>query len=74
MEVLIVIWVLAGIVHFVYDWILGEYSLNKFKHLMTPFEFVLNFVFQLLLVVLGGPVWLAYTLYKAWKDNQPFTP
>ena len=74
MEVLIWLWALAGVGHFVYDWFKGEDSLREAKTFLPTGEFLINFVLNFVVFVLGGPAWFAYTLYKKWKDNQPFTP
>lgn len=74
MEILIWLWALTGVGHFVYDWFKGEDSLREAKTFLPTGEFLINFVLNFVVFVLGGPVWFAYTLYKVWKGNQPFTP
>jgi asparagine N-glycosylation enzyme membrane subunit Stt3 len=74
MEVLIWLWALTGVGHFVYDWFKGEDSLREAKDVLSTGNFIIEFVLNFVVFVLGGPVWFAYSLYKKWKDNQPFTP
>lgn len=74
MEVLIWLWALTGVGHFVYDWFKGEDSLREAKDVLSTGNFIIEFVLNFVVFVLGGPAWVAYSLYKKWKDNQPFTP